>query len=106
MERVEGDRELLRELLHLYFQEYPKLLAGISLAIDSRQADHVERLAHSLKSALLNLSAKPAADAAYHVERLGRDSRFQEAAASLTLLKKQLEVLHNAMVQYLKTSLP
>ncbi len=104
LERVEGDQELLRELLALFFQEYPKLLEEISHATDYRQAEQVERLSHSLKSALLNLSAKRAADAVQHVERLGRNAEFQEAAAAIPRLREELTLLHHAMEQFLKTS--
>jgi len=104
LERVEGDQELLRELLALFFQEYPKLLEEISRAMEYRRAEQVERLSHSLKSALLNLSAKRAADAAYQVERSGRSADFQEIAAAIPRLQEELRILHDAMDQFLKTS--
>jgi HPt (histidine-containing phosphotransfer) domain-containing protein len=104
MERVEGDQELLRELLALFFQEYPKLLEEISHAMEYRRAEQVERLSHSLKSALLNLSGKRAADAAYQVERSGRSADFQEIAAAFPRLQEELRILHDAMDQFLKTS--
>lgn len=104
LERVEGDQELLRELLALFFQEYPKLLEEISRAMEYRRAEQVERLSHSLKSALLNLSGKRAADAAYQVERSGRSADFQEIAAAFPRLQEELRILHDAMDQFLKTS--
>lgn len=105
LERVEGDQELLRELLTLFFQEYPKILEEISRAMEYRRAEQVERFSHSLKSALLNLSAKRAADAAYQVERSGRSADFQEIAAAIPRLREELRILHDAMDQFLKTSL-
>jgi two-component system, sensor histidine kinase and response regulator len=104
LERVEGDHELLRELLALFFREYPKLLEEISRAMDYRQAVQVERASHSLKSALLNLSAKRAAEAAYQVERSGRNADFQEVAAAIPRLRDELTLLHHAMDRFLETS--
>jgi HPt (histidine-containing phosphotransfer) domain-containing protein len=104
LERVEGDQELLRELLALFFQEYPKLLEEISRAVDYRQAEQVERASHSLKSALLNLSAKRASEAAYQVERSGRSADFQEVTAAIPRLREELALLQHAMEQFLKTS--
>jgi HPt (histidine-containing phosphotransfer) domain-containing protein len=102
--RVEDDRELLAELLALFFDEYPKLLEGISQAVQQRQAVQMERLAHSLKSALLNLSAPRAADAARQAELLGHAADFQGAAAALNHLRKELDQLRHAMEQFLRTS--
>ena len=104
LERVEGDQELLRELLALFFQEYPKLLEEISRAMDYRQAVQVERASHSLKSALLNLSAKRAAEAAYQVEQAGRKVEFQEVAAAIPRLREELTLLHHAMERFLEMS--
>ncbi len=104
--RVEDDRELLAELLALFFDEYPKLLESISQAVQQRQAVEVERLSHSLKSALLNLSAPRAADAAHQAELLGHAADFQGAAAALSHLREELDQLRHAMEQFLRTSSP
>jgi two-component system, sensor histidine kinase and response regulator len=90
MERVEGDRELLAEMVHLFQQEAPNLVAAMGEALQRGDMRLLERSAHSLKGAASNLSAKPAATAA---SRLEKDAKSEDAtAAKSSLLEVQRAV--------------
>jgi HPt (histidine-containing phosphotransfer) domain-containing protein len=67
LERLDGDRRLARELIRAFLEESPTLLAELRGAVPARNAREVVRTAHSLRGALLHLSA---AAAAAHAERL------------------------------------
>ncbi|MDQ3831091.1 MAG: Hpt domain-containing protein, partial [Candidatus Tectomicrobia bacterium] len=62
-------------------------------AIEKGDAYHLERAAHSLKSALGAIGAKSAWTVACALEAMGRTSRLDEAASMLQQLTAELERL-------------
>ena len=103
MKRVQDDRELLTELVAIVLQDYPKQLDDIHEALDQNRAPQVERLAHSLKSAMASVSAKRGAEAARRVEVLAHAADLQAAAEALGHLQEELTILQQAMQQFLQT---
>jgi two-component system sensor histidine kinase/response regulator len=71
LDRVEGNRELFQEIIGLFFDEIPGLLSAIHESMVRRDATALERVAHTLKGAMSNLSAKDAFAAALQLEMLG-----------------------------------
>jgi len=67
LERLGGDRPLARELIRAFLEESPTLLAELRSAVPARNAPEVVRTAHSLRGALLQLSAGAGAA---HAEQL------------------------------------
>jgi len=94
LERVEGDQELLVEMVHLFQQDAPGLLATISEALQRGDMPLLERSAHSLKGAASNLSAKAAAAAAM---RLEADAKNHDAAAAKATFAQVEQALKNLM---------
>ncbi len=91
--RVENDRELMRDLLSIFKQEFPLHLQALRLAVDSFDAEKVASEAHSLKGMLSNLAAGTSAAAAARLEQLGRNrevSEFQEAFLLFERLSREL----------------
>jgi two-component system sensor histidine kinase/response regulator len=62
--RVENDRELMRELLLIFKEEFPRRLHDLRDAVDSQDAEKVAAEAHTMKGMLSNLAAIAAAGAA------------------------------------------
>jgi len=80
--RVENDRELLRDLLTIFKEEFPLQLRALREAVEAKDADRVAAAAHTLRGMLSNLAASQAAAAAARLEQMGRNketSGFQEA---------------------------
>ncbi len=91
--RVENDRELMRDLLLIFKEEFPRHLQALRDAVASMNGERVAAEAHSLKGMLSNLAAGPAAGAAARLEQLGRNrevSEFREACASFEDISKEL----------------
>ena len=91
--RVEDDRELMRDLLLVFKEEFPRHLQALRDAVSSMDGEKVAVEAHSLKGMLSNLAANPAAAAATRIEQLGRNreaSQFPEAFASFEEISKEL----------------
>ena len=82
LERVEGDREFLRELAKVYLDEVSKLL--IAIAADTEQNDFVTaaRRAHTIKGASSNFCALAVYDAAWDFEQLLPSNTSEQVAAA------------------------
>jgi HPt (histidine-containing phosphotransfer) domain-containing protein len=91
--RVENDRELMRELLLIFKEEFPRHHQGLHDAVESLDAKRVASEAHTLKGMFSNLAAREAAGSAAHLEQLGRrgeTSKFVEGLAAFDRLAKEL----------------
>ncbi|MBI4517040.1 MAG: Hpt domain-containing protein [Deltaproteobacteria bacterium] len=93
LERLEGDHDLLRELVQLFLEEVPDLTRTIHGAVEQRQAKALQQAAHSLKGAAANLSATAVAESAKRLEHMGRDNDFSQAPEALAALQTNLERL-------------
>jgi CheY-like chemotaxis protein/HPt (histidine-containing phosphotransfer) domain-containing protein len=91
LERLQGDRELLEELVGVIRQEGPKLLADVREAIQRGDAPALKLSAHTLKGSLANFAAADAAEAARRLEMIGKQGDLSEAAQALVLLEHELE---------------
>ena len=81
--RAENDRELMRELLSVFKEEFPQRYRALGKAVESRDAKQVVSEAHALKGMLFNLAAREAAEVAARLEHLGREGKSAEFQKSL-----------------------
>jgi HPt (histidine-containing phosphotransfer) domain-containing protein len=91
--RTENDRELMRELLSIFKEEFPQRFQALRDAVASLDATQVVMEAHALKGMLSNLAAGAAAEAAAELERLGRHketSRFRESMARFETIATEI----------------
>ncbi len=91
--RVEMDRELMRELLKIFKDEFPLRYQALREAVESLDATRVVQEAHTLKGMLWNLAAGEPAEAAAQLERLGRNQetgKFRESFAQFETMAKEL----------------
>jgi PAS domain S-box-containing protein len=79
LQRMDGDRELLDEVAHLFADEWPRTKDELSGALENEHWDVVERLAHGLKGAAANLCATAVSDSAFELEKLARAGEHQQA---------------------------
>ena len=98
MSRVDGDVQLLNDLVDLFLEEYPHLLETIRAAIEQEDVRGVERGAHGLKGSTSNLAARMASEAARKLERLAREGGLVGAEDLLRDLESQLARLQRALV--------
>ena len=70
--RVENDRELLRDLLTIFKEEFPRQLLALREAVEAKDGDRVVTAAHTLRGMLSNLAASQAAARAARLEQMGR----------------------------------
>jgi two-component system, sensor histidine kinase and response regulator len=83
LERVDGDRGLIAELLQLFRADYPGEIHVLRQAIQNQDAATLQRVAHSLKGALGNLSAHVASGMAAELESIGRSGETASAGSKV-----------------------
>ncbi len=93
METVLGDRGLFQEIAAVFLEELPGHLASIRAGIADRDAEALNRAAHSLKGSAGNFGADQAYAAAYHLEKLGKNGELDKSADGLAKLEEALSVL-------------
>jgi HPt (histidine-containing phosphotransfer) domain-containing protein len=91
LDRVEGDMELLGEIIGLFKEDSVRQIAAIRDAIDKKQPDLLRRAAHTLKGTCGNLGAPEAAATALELEELAAAGDFSGAQQSLRSLEEQIE---------------
>lgn len=91
LERIEGDRALLEELLRLFVEECHSSMDQIQEAWRSRDAFTLGRLAHTLKGSSANVGANAVSEAALVLERQVRSGNLENAAKLIADLEQELE---------------
>jgi HPt (histidine-containing phosphotransfer) domain-containing protein len=89
-DRVDGDAELLRELVDIFVDESPGLLQSIGAGIQQGAFDDVRKFSHKLKGSALQFSGTGAAALAESLERMGRDQSLQGADQVFARLEKEI----------------
>jgi HPt (histidine-containing phosphotransfer) domain-containing protein len=97
LERVEGDAELLRELVQLLLEDIPVRLAQIRSGLDTHDAETLRGAAHSLKGAAANLCADGVTEAARRLELAARDQDFGAASHAERILEVEIDSLQREL---------
>jgi CheY-like chemotaxis protein len=100
LQRVEGDRELLREIAEVFLDESAKLLADIRQALDSADAPRLRRAAHTLKGSMVHFVSSEVCEPALRLENMGREDRLAGADGVFQDLTQTMDRLSRALVTF------
>jgi CheY-like chemotaxis protein len=92
----DGDAALLADMIQLFEEESPELLARVETAVRSSDAEQLRTAAHSLRGLVSSFSNR-AADAAQALEQLGIDRRAGEAVAHYQVLDQAVQELRTIL---------
>jgi CheY-like chemotaxis protein len=92
----DGDAALLADMIQLFEDEAPKLLARVEAAMQSSNAEQLRIAAHSLRGLISSFSTS-AAKAAQAVEQLGIEGRAGEAGEQYRILSQAVQELRAAL---------
>jgi two-component system, sensor histidine kinase and response regulator len=87
------DPELMKELTDMFLEDCPRLMTSIRDAIDDRNAPELKLAAHTLKGSAGVFKDQPTFDAAFHMERIGRDADWDAAESVWTTLTAEMDRL-------------
>jgi PAS domain S-box-containing protein len=93
MERVQGNEELMADLVRLFLEDVPQQLREIGTAQETGDCMRLERAAHSLKGSAASLGAKALAEVARKLEMRGREKKLNDSEQDLADLMKEWERL-------------
>jgi len=93
LERVEGDRELLAEMIQLFLADAPQLLGAMRSALQQGDMILLERSAHSMKGAAGNMSAQVTVNSALRLEQSAKKGDAESSKVNLGALEAAVERL-------------
>lgn len=101
LDRMEGSREMLRELAELYLSESPGWLREAEEASAAGDAEALTRAAHDIKGSSDVFAADAATRTAEELERMGRGGDLEGADAVVERLRLQVERVREALSDFL-----
>lgn len=103
---VGGDSELLFELVEIFFEEYPKLIAGIKSSLESKSYVELRRFAHTLKGCLRYFGKTQAGKLSSQLETMGREKKIESASKLFADLQSELTALLPELREFLASKPP
>ncbi len=97
LERLGGDRDLLRHMVRLFFEDFPELLDRIDTMAEQNEPAEVQRAAHSLKGLCANFDGRPAVAAALAVEDAASAKDMNQVRRRVPQLKAEVRRLEEAL---------
>jgi HPt (histidine-containing phosphotransfer) domain-containing protein len=89
LERVQDDKELLLELFEIFQEDFPGKRDAFLAAFTKGDANTFRLLAHGLKGATGNISARQMHENCIELDRMGKEGDLTGAGERLELLDKQ-----------------
>ena len=104
--RLENDRDLLRELINVFKEEFPPLLQSLQQAVARGELKNVEATSHMLKGMLLGLSVTRGATQASRLEQMAREGKTSGLANGLALFENEVGHLLPELDTYIVIATP
>lgn len=79
LERIDGDEELLLDLINIFLDDTPSQMGKLREALDASDFRAAERLAHSIKGASANMAIMDLRTAAYAGEMAAKQNNLDAA---------------------------
>jgi HPt (histidine-containing phosphotransfer) domain-containing protein len=98
--RLDGDRGLLTELVHIYIEDAPMLLVRISNGMRDANCSDVLHAAHLLHGLAANFGACAVTNPAGRLEAYAIDGRLADAAATIEQLRIEAIRLEQALLEF------
>ena len=93
LERVQNDRELLIELLDIFLEDCPAKVNAIEEALEKNDFAQLRDIAHSMKGASGNISAKRIYELFLQIEQMTKNNDISAIPQCLKELDAQLQDL-------------
>jgi HPt (histidine-containing phosphotransfer) domain-containing protein len=98
--RVENDRELMRELIGIFKEDFPYLMQSLQESVVRQDMKNVQDTSHALKGMLSGLSVMQAAATASRLEQMAREGNMPGLTDALALLESQVAQLFPELDAY------
>jgi CheY-like chemotaxis protein len=98
--RTDGDQELAEELIEIFLEEWPQLLAALREAIEQNDSAALERAAHTTKGAICYFSSGSAAHAALRLQEMAAGNNLGEAQIILIDLEAAVQLVNAQLREF------
>jgi HPt (histidine-containing phosphotransfer) domain-containing protein len=98
----DGDVELLRELIGLYFGQAAEIMAGLEKAIQANDVPEVDHLAHKLAGSSLACGMSCIVPPLRLLERNAKEGHLRGAPECFVQAAAQLKIIRRYMDEYLQ----
>ena len=102
LERVQDDKALLVELLDIFVSDYQPKRRALEEAVKKNNFEQIKSIAHSLKGASGNISAKPLRETFLKFEEIGKIMNTAGADAVFANMDKLFLAFSERMAQIKK----
>jgi CheY-like chemotaxis protein len=106
LDRLDGDSQLLSELIEIYLNESPSLLAAAQRALEEKKGRDLARLAHTIKGSAGNFLARASFEAAERLEAFAEQGDFLRAQEAMSALEREMERLGRALLALRGVTVP
>lgn len=103
VELLDGDPDIIATLIDSFLEDCSDYMDAIRDAVESEDAETLEREAHGLKGATGSLRASPSSEAAQTLEEMGHAGDLTGAEAALDTLEAEIDRLKDEL-RALKTA--
>ena len=93
----DGGDALVQKVINAFMGDTPRHLNALRQAVNAREAEHLRRLAHSLKSASANIGAARLAALCRDLEQLGRAGGVDGAASLLADVEREFQSVRQSL---------
>lgn len=100
--QMEGEPDLLSEIIAGYFNDAPTQLDAIHRAVQAGDAQTLRRAAHSMKSSCANLGAMTLSALCKELEEMGRNGDLQQALQKSQQAQREFDAARRALELILK----
>ncbi len=90
---LDGDMELLEEVVQVFLETTPIMLADLNEAVKSGNAAEITAAAHSIKGASANIGALIVSETARKLELMGKTEEIADAAKETEELIQEIDAL-------------
>ena len=104
LDLVGRDESLMREIITLFLDEAPRLLAQIRSALTDGNLFALQFAAHALKGSVANMAAVRAFGAALELETVARAGRLDDALNATAALESEIERLGRVLTRLVPAS--
>ena len=99
LDRVQDDKELLLELLDIFSKDFKEKRKHLDSAVKSKDYEQLRSIAHSVKGASGNISAKAVRAICMTLEDMGKNQHLNGIEQLLVDLDKQFEILQGRITE-------
>jgi two-component system, sensor histidine kinase and response regulator len=97
LDRVGGDVDLLKDIAHVFLEDWPRSIEELRSAAARGDGPVVERVAHGLKGAASNFGASRVVAASLAIEQMGRAGKLDDFASAMATLEAALVELRGEL---------